>query len=160
MVKRSLKAVAILGALAMIIPAGSAVVFADEHEQTIYMSAIEPKGTTNLEKEPFPEEPLPGGGGYALKEPNEDGDWVVETYVWLPGEVTVREGDEVNLQILGVNGSLHTAFIEDYDLEFEVTRGALTEVAFTADKPGVFQIFCTIHQPSMTGRLIVLPTEA
>ena len=158
--RRNLKAVAILGALAMTATTGAVIVFAAEHEQTIYMSAIEPKGTTNVEKEPFPEEALPEGGGYALKEPNEDGDWVVETYVWLPGEVTVREGDEVNLQILGVNGSLHTAFIEGYDEQFEVTRGALTEVAFTADQPGVFRIVCTIHQPSMTGRLIVLPAEA
>lgn len=154
---RTMRGLALLGATAMVLSAGSAIVYADEHEQTIYMSAIEPKGTTNVEKEAFPAEALPPGGGYALKEPNEDGNWVVETYVWLPGEVTVREGDEVNLQILGVNGALHTAFIEDYDVEFEVTRGALTEVSFTADKPGIYQIFCTIHQPSMTGRLIVLP---
>jgi len=157
--KRIMSVIALAGALAVLGTAGAATVLAAEHEQTIYMSAIEPKGSTNVEKEPFPEEALPEGGGYALKGPDDNGDWVVETYVWLPGEVTVREGDEVNLQILGVNGSLHTSFIEGYDLAFDVTRGALTEVTFTADQPGVFNIVCTIHQPSMTGRLIVLPAE-
>jgi hypothetical protein len=57
------------------------------------MAAIEPKGSTNVEKEPFPVGNLPEGGGYGLEEPDEEGTWTVETYRWLPSEITVVEGD-------------------------------------------------------------------
>jgi len=128
-------------------------------ERTIYLAAIEPKGTTNVSKEPFPAQALPEGGGYGLDEPDADGNWVVETYRWLPGEITVAQGDRVTLEILGVNGDSHPSAIEGYDLTFEVKRGQLTTVAFVADKPGIFKIFCSVHQPSMTGQLVVLPSS-
>jgi len=126
-------------------------------DRTIYVAAIEPKGSTNVDKEPFPAESLPEGGGYALDEPDDTGTWVVETYRWLPSEITVVEGDNVTLEILGVNGSSHPATIEGYDLTFEVLRGQITRVEFTADKPGIFRFTCTIHEPSMTGMIVVLP---
>ena len=126
-------------------------------ERTVYMSAIEPKGTAAAADEPFPTAALPAGGGYVLEEPDAEGNWVVETYQWLPGEVTVVEGDQVTLEILGVNGASHPATIEGYGLDFEVKRGQVTTVEFAADKPGIFKIACKAHQPSMTGTLIVLP---
>lgn len=126
-------------------------------ERTIYMAAIEPKGTTTVAKEPFPTAALPAGGGYALAEPNERGEWTVETYRWLPGEVTVVQGDRVTLEILGVNGESHPTRIEGYGLEFVVKRGQVTTVPFTADKAGIFRVVCTVHQPTMTGTLVVLP---
>jgi len=133
---------------------GSAIEAAD---RTVYMAAIEPKGTTNVAKEAFPTQALPAGGGYALVEPNEVGDWTVETYRWLPSTVTVAEGDNVTLEILGINGASHPARIEGYNLDFEVQRGQLTTVTFTADKPGIFRFVCDVHQPAMTGTLVVLP---
>lgn len=126
-------------------------------ERTIYLSAIEPKGSTTVDKEPFPGASLPPGGGYGLKAPDDAGSWTVETYVWLPSEITVVEGDKVTLQVLGVNGAVHPSRIEGYDVKFEAKRGQLTTVTFTADKPGVFKILCDAHQPTMTGALIVLP---
>lgn len=128
-------------------------------ERTIYMAAIEPKGSTSVAKEPFPAATLPAGGGYALDEPDADGNWVVETYRWLPGEITVVQGDKVTLEVLGVNGASHPTTIEGYDVSFEVKRGQLNRVTFTADKPGVFRIICALHQPSMTGQLVVLPSK-
>jgi plastocyanin len=125
--------------------------------RTFYLEAIEPKGTTNVAKEPFPSEALPEGGGYGLKEPNADGDWVVETYVWNPKQIVVTEGDTVNLEILGVNGSTHQGAIEGYVEDFVVERGKLTRLSFTADKAGVFKMICTTHHPAMTGELVVLP---
>ena len=125
--------------------------------RTIYMEAVEPKGSTGVEKEPFPTEALPQGGGYGLKEPDADGKWVVETYTWAPDQITVFDGDTVNLEIVGINGARHESFIEEYVDEFVVERGKLSSVSFVADKAGVFKIVCTIHQPAMTGELIVLP---
>ncbi len=128
-------------------------------ERTIYLAAIEPKGSTTVDKEPFPDTPLPAGAGYILKEPDDKGTWTVETYRWLPSEITVVQGDKVTLEILGINGASHPSRIEGYDLSFDVKRGQLTTVTFTADKPGVFRIVCDAHPPTMTGSLIVLPSS-
>ncbi len=128
-------------------------------ERTIYMVAVEPKGSTTVDKEPFPAAPLPSGGGYVLEEPDPSGTWVVETYRWMPSDITVVEGDEVTFEILGVNGASHPSRLEGYDLSFDVKRGQLTTVTFTADKPGVFRFICDAHGPSMTGNLTVLPAS-
>ena len=126
-------------------------------KRTIYMAAIEPKGSANVEKEKFPEAPLPAGGGYGLKAPDKDGKWEVAAYAWLPGSITVYEGDEVTLQVAGINGAEHAVTIEGYALKYAVKRGEITTVSFKADKPGIFEIICHNHRPSMTGQLIVLP---
>ena len=123
---------------------------------TIYMEAVEPKGTTTVDKEPFPGEALPEGGGYKLEEPDEEGQWVVETYTWAPDQIIVNEGDQVNLEIIGINGSRHDSSIEGHVDSFVVERGKLTSLSFVAGTPGVYKIICTIHQPAMTGELVVL----
>jgi plastocyanin len=126
-------------------------------ERTIYMEAVEPKGSANVEEEPFPTAPLPEGGGYVLEEPDEEGNWVVETYTWAPDQIVVYEGDTINLEIIGINGAQHESFIEEYVDSFVVERGKIASLSFTADTAGVFRIVCTTHQPSMTGALVVLP---
>ena len=126
-------------------------------KRTIYMTAIEPKGSTEVAKEPFPKTSLPAGGGYGLKEPNKEGKWEVETYAWLPGSITVYQGDEVTLQVVGINGAEHAVSIEGYNLKYVVKRGEITTVSFKASKAGIFEIICHHHRPSMTAQLIVLP---
>ncbi len=152
----ALVALAVIGLSAC---AGTAAARLQPGERTVYLTAIEPKGSTTVDKEPFPEASLPPGGGYGLKPPDDTGTWQVETYLWLPGEITVVEGDKVTLQVLGVNGSIHPSRIEGYDVTFEAKRGQVTTVTFTADKAGVFKIICDAHQPTMTGTLIVLPAD-
>lgn len=152
----ALVALAVLGLSAC---AGTAAAKLQPGERTVYLTAIEPKGSTTVDKEPFPEASLPPGGGYGLKPPDDTGTWQVETYVWLPSEITVVEGDKVTLQVLGVNGSIHPSRIEGYGVAFEAKRGQVTTVTFTADKAGVFKIICDAHQPTMTGTLIVLPAD-
>lgn len=125
--------------------------------RTIYMAAVEMKGTGEVAKEAFPPAALPQGGGYALVAPDAKGEWKVENYRWMPGEVTVVEGDRVTLEILGVNGSSHSSTIDAFGQAFDVKRGQLTTVSFTAGKAGIFQIVCKVHQPSMTASLVVLP---
>ena len=144
------------GVLAM--ACGSALGSAVEppQERTIYMAAIEPKGGTTLDKEPFPAKQLPPGGGYALKPPDETGKWVVETYRYDPGTVVVNEGDTVTLEIVGINGKEHPFHIDGYGVSGVVKRGEVTRVTFLADKPGIFKISCEIHRPSMEADLVVL----
>lgn len=71
----------------------------------------------------------------------------------------VFQGDEITLEILGINGQSHPASIEGYNLDFTVKRGQLTTVNFVADKVGTFKIECRTHLPSMVGYLVVLPRQ-
>jgi hypothetical protein len=128
------------------------------NQRTIYMAAIEPKGGANVESEPLPPA-LPPGGGYVLKEPDETGRWEVATYRWSPGTIVVNQGDEVTLEIIGINGREHPTEIEGYGVEFVVRRGRLSTVTFTADKAGIFNIVCHAHLPSMVAQLVVLAQE-
>ena len=135
----------------------SSTASADPTKRTIYVAAIEPKGSTTLDKEPFPTAKLPAGGGYGLKGPDKDGKWEVKTYHWLPSAIVVNQGDEVTLEILGVNGKEHHAVIEGYGVTFTVRRGQISLVNFKADTAGIFNIVCNVHRPAMTGQLVVLP---
>jgi len=128
-------------------------------ERVIYMAAIEPKGGTTVDKEPFPATPFPQGGGYVKKAPDEaTGRWEVSVYQFSPATVVVRQGERVTLEIVGINGAKHSVHIDTYHPEhFLVTRGEITRVQFVADTPGIFTIHCLEHQPSMEGTLVVLP---
>jgi hypothetical protein len=127
-------------------------------QRVFTMVAVEPKGGTTVDKEPFPGEPLPEGQGYVLKAPDpKTGRWEVSTYRWEPSQIVVYQGDTVVLEILGVNGDVHPSTIEQYVPAFEVRRGRVTRLRFTANTPGFFKIECLTHRPSMVGYLVVLP---
>jgi plastocyanin len=138
-------------------PGSAAVGAAQPAPRTIYLAAVEPRGSAAVDQESFPSAELPAGGGYVLRPPGEDGRWEVSSYRWEPGTVVVQQGDEVTLEILGINGREHPSTVEGYDLAFTVQRGQLSRVTFTADKAGIFNIVCRTHRPTMTGQLVVLP---
>lgn len=141
-----------LAAVALIGPASSA---AHAEKRYIVVTAVEPKGGANIDKEPFPTDPLPEGGGFQLKKPNAEGRWEIAVYVFDPRQIFVNEGDEVTLDFVGVNGASHPITIGGYDKTFELKRGQSTRVTFTADKPGTFPIVCAAHHPTMVAELIV-----
>ena len=120
--------------------------------------AVEPKGGTTVDKEPFPTAALPAGGGYVIAQPDEKTRrWEVSAYVWLPSQIIVTEGDEVTLEFVGINGAAHPTTIAAFGQTFTLTRGQAHRVTFTADKVGIFGITCSTHKPSMSGELIVMP---
>ncbi|MFQ5871261.1 MAG: hypothetical protein ACE5IB_03770 [Candidatus Geothermarchaeales archaeon] len=125
--------------------------------RTIYMNALEYKGSTTVDKEPFPSQALPPGGGYALKEPDETGKWVVESYQFAPSVIVAYQGDSVTLKILGSNGAEHAIFVDEYVNPFTLHRGELATKTFIADKVGTFEMVCNTHLPNMVGHLVVLP---
>ncbi len=130
---------------------------AQAEERVIYMQAMEPKGGVTIDKEPFPGNTLPAGGGYVIKPPDAKGRWEVSTYIFNPSQIIVRKGDRVTLKIIGINGDKHTGYIEQLHPEkFTVKRGLITTVSFTADKAGRFRLGCDEHKPSMEGEIIVL----
>lgn len=143
--------VALTGAMACFSPA-----WADKRFFTIL--AVEPKGGTTVEKEPFPTDPLPSGGGYVIAQPDEKTRrWEVSAYVWQPSQITVTEGDEITLEFVGINGAAHPTSIAAFGQTFTVKRGHAHRITFVADKVGIFGIICSTHKPSMSGELIVLP---
>lgn len=120
--------------------------------------AVEPKGGTTADKEPFPATPLPSGGGYVMSAPDEKTRrWEVSAYVWQPAQIIVNEGDDVTLDFVGINGATHPTTISAFGQSFTLQRGHAHRVEFRADKVGAFGIICATHQPSMRGELVVLP---
>ena len=152
------KVVPLLAVLALLAACGQAAAgaVAPPQERTIYMAAIEPKGGTTVDKEPFPAQSLPSGAGYGLKAPDETGRWQVETYRFDPGTVVVNEGDIVTLEIVGINGKEHPITLEGYGLSTVLKRGEVQRLTFLADKPGIFRVMCDTHKPSMEAALVVL----
>ena len=146
----------VLVGVLLLAPALGAVASAEE--RTIYIAAIEPKGGTTVDKEPFPARELPKGPGYVRKAPDASGRWEVSVYQWSPTTVVVKQGDRVTLEIVGINGAVHIAHVDKYHPEqFAVKRGEVTRIQFTADTPGLFKIHCRNHEPTMEGYLVVLP---
>lgn len=121
------------------------------------IAAVEPKGGTTVDKEPFPTAALPEGNGYVIKKPDQTGRWEVSAYVWQPSQIIVTEGDEVTLEFIGINGAEHPTTIVGYDKALVLKRGHVVRLEFTADKVGTFAIECSHHRPSMVGELIVVP---
>lgn len=79
----------------------------------------------------------------------------LEVYRWDPGTVFVKEGELVELRILGVNGDLHPFYIEGLNVKGEVRKGKETVVTFRADKEGTYRIICPTHSdPAHGGPMI------
>jgi hypothetical protein len=125
--------------------------------RTIYMATVEPRGTANPD-EVMPTDPLPAGGGYIVR-PTSDTLWEAVSYRWEPGTLVARQGEEITLEIFGINGRAHDITIEAFGQKGSVARGQLSRITFTPDKTGIFNVVCTIHQPSMTADLVVLPSS-
>lgn len=144
--------------LVLILP-GDEIPSAQTTRRVIYMAAVEMKGGTQQEKEPYPEAPLPSGPGYIKTPPNAAGRWEVSAYQWSPGTIVVQQGETVTLEILGINGDVHPSKISGIVDSFSVKRGEITRVIVTANKPGLYPIVCTKHLPNMQGTLVVLPRK-
>ena len=134
----------------------------DPQERTISLLAVQHSMDRHVDDTPFPDtleewpqfEQWPG---YRLDPPDEDGEWYARAYAFEPGTIVVNEGDEVTLQLFGIHGDEHPSVIQGYDVSFNIKRGELEQVTFTADQPGVFPLICADHMPSMVGQLVVLP---
>lgn len=153
----SVKDILIVTAAAIVGFATTAV--AATANRTFTLAAVEPKGGAKVDKEPFPTVPLPSGGGYVLKQPNDEGRWEIATYLWSAQQITVNQGDDVVIQFVGINGASHPTTIEGYNESFTLMRGEVRNVAFKADKSGVFKIICATHGPTMVSELVVMPKE-
>lgn len=135
---------------------------------TVFVSLVEIKGGTTSDKLPPPTlNPKDLSKGYEFKGPgtadkNSPLRWEVSTYMFAPGYVTVREGDEVVVTAFVVNGDEHEVWINAPDGTTVVpktrwTRGREYRTSFVAEKPGAYQLLCSNHAPSMTATFFAIP---
>jgi len=146
-----------VGVALALVSSGGASPQAKAPQRTIYLTAVEWKGSANVADEPFPTAPLPEGGGYELIAPDADGKWNVETYRFDSAVVVAYQGERVTLNVFGVNAKFHDITMPDFNRNFRVNRGQLTTVTFKANKVGIFPIICVTHPPSHRADLVVLP---
>ena len=162
--------VALVVALAVAaVSTGAALVVASGGEakgavkvRQIYMSAVEWKGSASVAKEAFPTAALPTGGSYERFAPGStemEGDqtkWAIETYRFDTGVVAACVGEQVTLNIFGVNSAYHDINIPDFGKSFRVKRGMIARTTFTVKKPGLYPIICITHMPSHRADLMVI----
>ena len=106
--------------------------------------------------EAFPDTAMPAGGGLILTKPNEAGNWRMRAFLFQPAQVLVRQGDEVKLTFVGVQGPVHKIKVEGVAEEIVLKRGEIRSVTLKADKPGVIAFSSVDRQPSMRGEVVVL----
>lgn len=134
-------------------------------ERIIWMEAVEYKGSTETEKLAPPQNlannPKALGDAYGFKWVEPEKKWEVSAYAFSPSTIVVNQGDKVTLRIFGINGDLHRIYVEGYaEKVVELNRGRYVDITFTADKPGLFELVCSNHEPAMRGWLIVIPRTA
>jgi plastocyanin len=111
-----------------------------------------------------PEQPpvnstIPTGGGFRITEPNKVGAWDFRSFTFAPDQIVVNQGDKVTLHFIGVQGAHHVIDVEGVDT-FELMRGQIHTVSFTANNPGTITYICHVHLPNMVGQILVLPNAA
>jgi nitrous-oxide reductase len=100
----------------------------------------------------------------------EDGQVYVEDYAirnqYGFSDITVQEGDEVTLHYTNIETAKdisHSVAIPEYDINLSLAPQETRKVTFTADKPGVFWMycgyFCSALHMEMRSRLLVEPED-
>jgi plastocyanin len=137
---------------------------------TIFMTAIEIKGGTSVEKlAPPAVNPKDLSKGYDFKPPGEADKsnpqrWEVSSYMFSPSSVAVRQGDAVKLTAFVVNGDEHHVRVNDPDggeviVETKWNRGREYQLSFVAKKLGTYYLTCSDHAPTMAATILVLPRK-
>jgi plastocyanin len=76
-----------------------------------------------------------------------------------PDVLAVNEGNNVTIHFYNLDATDRHTFTmgAPYNLNKDLLPGQNTTFTFKAGNEGVFKFYCTYHQPTMAGQLIVLP---
>lgn len=82
--------------------------------------------------------------------------------VYSMSTISVYRGDHVvihffNIEQSGGDNHSFTIFDKPYDINVVITPGENKTVTFDANTTGIFSFYCTFHQPTMRGQLLVQP---
>ncbi len=79
---------------------------------------------------------------------------------FAPDRITVNKGDRVTIIYYNTEDApenhTFTMSYSSYNFNSILQYQQVRSFNFTADTPGVFTYICTLHQPTMTGSLVVL----
>ena len=132
-------------------------------QKTFYIATVHLDGITSTNKtadhpaEPYPTSELPSGGGFVIKKIDDKGGWKVRQFMFAPSQVIIHQGDQVTLNFVDVQGPEHMITVDGIAPEFDIHRGEMKTITFTADKVGTISFWCSMHQPNMRGEIVVLP---
>lgn len=79
--------------------------------------------------------------------------------IWTPSFFVVKKGDKVKITLVNAASGLHAFAIEGYPVDVQVNNAEgdnMKTVEFTADKAGIFRIYCSMHAGHVGGQLLVL----
>ncbi|MBI2202662.1 MAG: cupredoxin domain-containing protein [Candidatus Rokubacteria bacterium] len=155
-------------ATALVVLVAGASAAQDRLTHTVFISLVEVKGGTTADKlAPPGVNPKEVSKGYEFKPPgaadkNNPQRWEVSSYMFSPGHVTVRQGDEIALTAFVVNGDVHEVWVTapdgtDVVPKTKWSRGREYQVRFRADKAGAYKLVCSDHAPSMTATFLAMP---
>lgn len=133
--------------------------------RTLYVSAVEWKGSASVAKEAYPG-PVPEGGGWESCAPGSDGcdlkgdttKWAVETYRFDTSTIVSYAGERVVIKAFGVNAAKHDIVVPKLKKSFTILRGVVTTADLgVVQRPGIYRILCITHPPAHQMDLVVLP---
>jgi nitrosocyanin len=81
------------------------------------------------------------------------------TKVWVPATLIARQGERVRIKMINKvksDPNVHGFAIPDFDVKVDVYRDKPETAVFTADKAGLFKVWCHLHPAHVGGQLLVL----
>ncbi|HWY34819.1 MAG TPA: cupredoxin domain-containing protein [Nitrosopumilaceae archaeon] len=132
-------------------------------QKTFYIATVHLDGITSVyptsdhPSEPYPNSTLPSGGGLFIKKIDDKGGWKVRQFMFAPSQIMVYQGDQVTLNFVDVQGPEHMITVDGIAPQFDIHRGEMKTITFTADKVGTIDFWCSMHEPNMRGQIVVLP---
>jgi nitrosocyanin len=81
------------------------------------------------------------------------------TKVWVPAIIVAKKGEKVRVKMINKvksDPNVHGFAIPDFNVKVDVYRDKPETVEFTADKAGLFRIWCHLHPAHLPGQLLVL----
>ena len=81
---------------------------------------------------------------------------------FTPSTLVVNQGDTVLIHFYNTEDEPenHNLVLTAYGVSVDLAKGEHKDITFVATQSGVFTFYCTYHQPTMRGQLIVLPTSS
>lgn len=132
-------------------------------QRTFYIATVHLDGITSIypssdhPSEPYPNSTLPSGGGLMIKKIDNMGGWKVRQFMFDPSQIVVNQGDQVTLNFVDVQGPGYKITVDGIAPEFDIHRGEMKTINFTADNVGTIDFWSSMHAPNMRGEIIVLP---
>jgi nitrosocyanin len=78
------------------------------------------------------------------------------TKIWLPGNIIVYEGDDVELTLVNQLDEPHGFKIDVFGIESVIAAKSKSTVKFTAKTVGLHPYTCHLHPPHIGGQILVL----